>query len=128
MTAVSTATYFCTSSPSESGLWARRRGGKRGTSVRARAIGRISCSGGGLLVNREPHHHPCREMLGNVAVRHPATGIRRIEQNIHRATRGHQHSVLPGLVPSRLTIDREDQKALPVKVDRVLHGVDAPPL
>src|SRR5579864_6579889 len=43
----------------------------------------------------ERSHHPRGQVLRDVAVQHPATGIAEIHQNVHRAPGGNQHGVFP---------------------------------
>src|SRR5829696_212520 len=100
--AVSTATYFTTSSERESGRCACNVLVTRVIKASGKAIGRIQVSSlchpersEGSLVNRKSHHHAGREMLCDMAMGHPAAGIGWVEQNIHYASRRHQHRVLP---------------------------------
>src|SRR2546421_9031945 len=79
-TAVSTAVYWRTSAASESGRYATSGAGSSATKTSAtKASGRMRDSS---LFHREGHHHAGRQMLGDVAVQHPAARVGSVEQNI----------------------------------------------
>src|SRR2546425_1483337 len=120
---VSTTTYWRTSVASESGRW---DGSAAGASVTkpsvTSATRRMRDSS---LFHGEGHHHPSRQMFGDVAVQHPATGVGSVEQNIHRGTGRHQHGVFPCEVVLRHSVHCHHEEPLAVQVDRVLHSVEA---
>jgi hypothetical protein len=63
-------------------------------------------------------------MLGDVAVRHPQTGIRDVEQDVHGPSRWHKHGVLPHQVGFRLALTRQDEEAPgAMDMERVVHRV-----
>ena len=62
-------------------------------------------------------------MLRDMAVGHPATRVRRLQQNVHGGADGEKHRVLPGEVGRRHPVPLEDQEALPVEVNGMAHRV-----
>src|SRR5881409_594573 len=122
-TAVSTTTYWRTSAASESGRCAVSASGANVPRASGtRASGRMRDSS---LFHREGHHHAGRQMFGDVAVQHPATGVGRVEHNIHHGAGRHQHGVLPREIRIRDAVHGQDEKPLAVQVDRMLHAVEA---
>src|SRR3989441_5867434 len=119
---VSTTTYWRTSVASESGRW---DGSAAGASVTkpsvTSATRRMRDSS---LFHGEGHHHPSRQMFGDVAVQHPATGVGSVEQNIHRGTGRHQHCFFPCEVVFRHSVHRDHEEPLAVQVVGVLHPVE----
>jgi carboxypeptidase PM20D1 len=84
-----------------------------------------------LWVDPEMQHHAAFVMFGNVAMRHPHSRIRHVEQQIDRLSRGDQHRVLPHQIRFRDTVSRQDQeptRAMDVKwmVHRMIgfHRID----
>src|ERR671937_3117401 len=70
----------------------------------------------------EAEHHPALVMLGDVAVSHPAPGIRDVEQDVDDLAGAHQHGVLPDEVRLDDVVAREDHEpARPMDVERVRH-------
>src|SRR2546427_7832320 len=119
----STTTYWRTSVASESGRCAGSVTGASVTRARGtRASGRMRDSS---LFHREGHHHAGRQMFGDVAVQHPATGVGRVEHNIHHGAGRHQHGVLPREIVVRHTVHGQDEKPLAVQVNWMLHPVEA---
>src|SRR6266699_6757406 len=122
-TAVSTTVYWRTSAASESGRCATSGAGASATKTSAtKASGRMRDSS---LFHREGHHHAGREMFGDVAVQHPATGVGRVEHNIHHGAGRHQHGVLPREIVVRHAVHCQDEKPLAVQVNWMLHAVEA---
>src|SRR6059058_6183556 len=122
-TAVSTTVYWRTSAASESGRCAASVAGAGATKASVTsASGRMRDSS---LFHREGQHHAGRQMFGDVAVQHPATGVGRVEHNIHHGAGWHQHSVLPREILIRDAVHGQDEKPLAVQVDRMLHAVEA---
>src|SRR5256885_11872780 len=122
-TAVSTAVYWRTSAASESGRCATSAAGASVIKIGAtRAGGRMRDSS---LFHREGQHHAGRQMLGDVAVQHPATGVGSVEQNIHHGAGRHQHGVLPHQIIARHAVHGEHEEPLAVHGNRMLHPVEA---
>src|SRR5262245_8960925 len=72
----------------------------------------------------EAEHHPALVVLGDVTVRHPATGVRDVEQDVDGLPRAHEHCVLPDEVRLDDVVAREDHKpAGTVDVERMRHRV-----
>src|SRR5947207_8681112 len=83
--------YSRTPAVKESGRWAMSASSKGTTCMGASSI------------HGEMHHHPGREMLGDMTVQHPFAGISGIEENIHHRTGGHQHGVFPREIDRKST-------------------------
>ena len=61
-------------------------------------------------------------MLGNVAVRHPHTGMCDVEQNVDRLAGPHEHRVFPHKVWLNHSIARQDQETpCAMNMEWVLH-------
>src|SRR5947209_8029020 len=63
-------------------------------------------SGGGRFGDGETEHHSALVVFGDVAVRHPSTGIGDAEKNFHGLVGSHQYRVLPHEVRIRFAIAR----------------------
>src|SRR5437016_13706096 len=122
-TAVSTTVYWRTSAARESGRCAGSVAGAGATKASVTsASGRMRDSS---LFHCEGQHHAGRQVLGDVAVQHPATRVRWVEQNIHHGAGRHQHGVLPHQIIARHAVDGEHEEPLAVDVNRMLHAVEA---
>src|SRR6266513_2455977 len=108
---VSTVMYSRTPAARESGRWAMSASSKGTTCMGASSI------------HGEMHHHPGREMLGDMTVQHPFAGISGIEENIHHRTGGHQNGVFPREIVIRHAIHRQNEKTLAVKMNRMLRAM-----
>src|SRR5437867_7922372 len=126
ITGASAATTSRTAGAIESARWAGAVEADSATPNRARLVC-LSMGRGPPSVCRERHHHAGLEVLGDVAVRHPGAWVRHVQQNVGRAAGREQKGILPRQVRVADSILREDQESLPVKVDRVLHGVQCLP-
>src|SRR5204863_2594142 len=51
-----------------------------------------------LRLDVEAEHHPALVVLGDVAMRHPATRVRDVEEDVDRFAGAHEHRVLPDQV------------------------------
>jgi RimK family alpha-L-glutamate ligase len=70
----------------------------------------------------EAEHHPALVMLGDVAMSHPAAGVRHVEEDVDGLAGAHEHRVLPDQVRLDDVVAREDQEAAgAVDVERVRH-------
>ena len=84
------------------------------------------CCSASILDNAERKHHATLVVLGDVAVRHPHTCIRNVQQKVHRLPGSHQHGVFPDKVRLKFTVARQyDEVAGAVDVDWVVRGVMA---
>src|SRR3954462_15867592 len=103
---------------------ARRRGGARSTPDTGcrRYSSRVLRRVGGLDVEAE--HLAALVVLGYVAVRHPAAGVRDIEQDVDDLAGAHEHRVRPDEVRVLDAVATEDKEAASaVDVERVVHRV-----
>ena len=62
-------------------------------------------------------------MLQNMTMGQPVPRVRRLQQDIDSRADRHDHRVLPHQVPVTHAVPLQHQKALPVDVDRVVHGM-----
>ena len=70
----------------------------------------------------ETEHHPALGVLGDMAVRHPQTGVRDIQQDVDRLAGSHEHCVFPDQIGLRLAVPRENEEtARAVNVKWVVH-------
>src|SRR5437870_4132642 len=92
--------------------------------IRARnAVNGRMAPPGSTSIDGDRRHHAGLEMLGDVAMQHPAARVRQVEQQVHRRAGRHQHGVLPGQIIVRRAVHRQDQESLAMEVNRVLHPV-----
>src|SRR5262245_16368435 len=91
------------------------------TGVRGSARYDVSSTPSGLflIVDAKAQHHAAFDVLGDMAVRHPDSGIGHVHQELDRLTRSHQHCILPGQVRVLYSIAARHQKALTVDVERM---------
>src|SRR3954451_15533596 len=80
-----------------------------GSSSKVLEAGRIS--GGGRFGDGEAEHHSALVVFGNVAVRHPSTGIGDAEKDFHGLVGSHQDGVLPHEVRIRLAVARQHEES-----------------
>ena len=70
----------------------------------------------------ETEHHPALGVLGDMAVRHPQTGVRDGQQDVDRLSGSHEHCVFPDQIGLRLAIARQNEETTRVvDVKRVVH-------
>src|SRR5688500_12541549 len=72
--------------------------------------------------------HAGFEMLGDMAVGHPAAGIVELDEEIHGSPGRKQHGVLPGMVRDRPPVPGHHHETLAVEVDGVVHGMEGVPV
>src|SRR5689334_25162300 len=75
------------------------------------------------LFDRKRRHHAGRQMLGDVAVNHPASRVRHVGEQLHRFTGGDDRRVFPDEILARYTVAGQDEEPLAVQMNRVLHRV-----
>src|SRR5436190_21308313 len=69
----------------------------------------------------EAEHHSALVVLGYVAVRHPAAGVRDLEHDVHAFAGADQHGVLPHQVVLLYAVAVEDMAATrALQVERVV--------
>ena len=103
------------------------RPGRRSLATAARALGgalqRKLCDGltpsdwvavtsrkaHALWIDGEAEHHSAFVVLGDVTVRHPAAGLRDLQQNVDGLPGGDEHGVLPDEVRLDSAVAGEDQ-------------------
>src|SRR5215218_6200119 len=72
----------------------------------------------------EAEHHPALVMLGDVAMRHPTTGVRDVQEDVDRLACADEDGVLPDEVRLDDPVPREDEEAAgAVYVEWVWHRV-----
>ena len=70
----------------------------------------------------ETEHHPALGVLGDMAVRHPQTGVRDGQQDVDRLAGSQEHRVFPDQIGFRLAVPRENEEtACAVDVKWVVH-------
>src|SRR5690242_17574660 len=74
--------------------------------------------------NVEAEHHPALVMFGDMAVRHPHSGVGDVEEDVDGFAGSKKDGVLPDQVRFDHTVACEhDEAASPVDVERMVHGV-----
>src|SRR5918996_2505764 len=75
-------------------------------------------------LHSEAKHHPALRMLSDVAVRHPQTWVRQVQEDVHRLAGAQENGVLPNQVVFSSTVPRQDQEtSRAVDVERMVHGM-----
>ncbi len=77
-----------------------------------------------LSLHGEAEHHACTQVFSDVTVKHPLTGIRHLNEQVHRGPYWHDRSVFPDKVLIFGTIHRGDEKALAMDMDWMIHRME----
>src|SRR5665213_3935256 len=83
----------------------------------------LSCFTRSARVDLDRGHHSRLDVLPDVAVQHPRARIRQIEEKIHGRPNRDDGGVFPDEIRIGLSIALDDQKALAVQMNRMIHRV-----
>ena len=77
-----------------------------------------------LPLYREAEHHARAQMLSDMTVKHPLTGIRHLDEQVHGRPHWNDRGVFPDKVLILGSVHRSHKEALPVDMDGMIHRVE----